>query len=369
MQVTDGKGETTIGGLWNILQNAEDNMSMSLTQFNRRSIITSRVFIERPLADEEILTPLMLNLMNLYTGLIMSSMNMNTMITSTKKVRDAMSVVATEDYSINAKPFEEAISMYFTGQPNMFIGNDRGEEMTPQPYTKIDYGSGSKVLEPENKNPNLPSGRIIEVNFGTDKNDPKNRLTVNLFLNLLPYFIPTEVAQQFVSLNFSPSVKQRWLQVTAGEISFFSDFLLGQDMRKKRTKAYRQDKTGALKEMEDRKQNSLANYWLKLAMITPERQNIANTILIFEKNSFDKACSAAGLNFKSYANRQKFFNKTFAMILCTVDPMYNKIDMYYHGLEPVSHFTFDQMKRNSKTESVDLIKIMENYAKGMAPRF
>ena len=57
------------------------------------------------------------------------------------------------------------------------------------------------------------------------------------------------------------------------------------------------------------------------------------------------------------------------MIVATVDPMYNRIDMYYHGLNAMSTFTFDQMKKNSKTEAVDLMAMMKTFANGMAPKF
>src|SRR5574344_564716 len=113
----------------------------------------------------------------------------------------------------------------------------------------------------------------------------------------------------------------------------------------------------------------LSNYWLKLLQVTPERQNIANTILVFEKNNFDKACSASGINFKTYSTRQKFFTATMSMMVCIVDPMYNKVQMYSNGITDPSVFTFDQMKRNSKTEATDILAMMKNYAQGMAPKF
>ena len=121
--------------------------------------------------------------------------------------------------------------------------------------------------------------------------------------------------------------------------------------------------------MIDRKENSLSNFWLKLAQVTPERQNIANTILIYEKRTFDRACSDSGVNFKTYSSRQKFFNNTMSMMVVVVDTMYNKVTMYYHGITDPSVFTFEQMKKNAKTEATDILAMMKNYAQGMAPRF
>ena len=329
---TNQNGDLSFGGLVNAIQNIEDSTSMSLFQYTRRSIVNSRVYIDNTLAEEDILTPVMQNIMNLYVGLIMTALNMNQYIQGTKKVRDSMSVVATEDFT--PVPISTMMKSYFLS------------------------GNGMDVP--------LPSGRIIQVEFASDK---CKAFTVNILLNLQPNFVPTDVIKQFVAINFKPSLHQRWIQASAGEIKFISDFLLSNDLRKQRFNALKKDKTGSLQQMIDRKENSLSNFWLKLAQVTPERQNIANTILIYEKRTFDRACSDSGVNFKVYSARQKFFNSTMSMMVVVIDTMYNKVTMYYHGITDPSVFTFEQMKKNAKTEATDILAMMKNYAQGMAPKF
>lgn len=391
MQLTNTTGELSLGGILDAIQTFEDATSTSLFQYTKRAVIMSRVFIEKNLAGEEILTPLMLNIMNIYTGLIMTALNMNQYVYGSKKVRDAMSVVATESLSEAPADLQSKFNDYFLGSQAKLMLSDRSKhelhagmegisdinlthsDGTPfggnEYPTSIGSVKDAGIVPNDIKETTLPSGRVIAVDFGSNKGANGGTFKVNMYLQLLPTFIPTDVAHQFIEMNFTPSVRQRWMQVSAGEISFFKDFLLGQDRRKKRFKALRDDKTGALKEMIERQENNLSSSWLKLAQVTPERQNIANTILIFEKNSFDRACNNAGLKFKDFNSRQKFFNKTFSMIVATVDPMYNRIDMYYHGLNAMSTFTFDQMKKNSKTEAVDLMAMMKTFANGMAPKF
>ncbi len=391
MQLTNTTGELSLGGILDAIQTFEDATSTSLFQYTKRAVIMSRVFIEKNLAGEEILTPLMLNIMNIYTGLIMTALNMNQYVYGSKKVRDAMSVVATESLSEAPADLQSKFNDYFLGSQAKLMLSDRSKrelhagmegisdinlthsDGTPfggnEYPTSIGSVKDAGIVPNDIKETTLPSGRVIAVDFGSNKGSTGGTFKVNMYLQLLPTFIPTDVAHQFIEMNFTPSVRQRWMQVTAGEISFFKDFLLGQDRRRKRFKALRDDKTGALKEMVERQENNLSSSWLKLAQVTPERQNIANTILIFEKNSFDRACNNAGLKFKDFNSRQKFFNKTFSMIVATVDPMYNRIEMYYHGLNAMSTFTFDQMKKNSKTEAVDLMAMMKTFANGMAPKF
>lgn len=367
MHLTNNNGDLSFGSLIDAVQNVEDYTSLSMFQYTKRSIINSRVFIDQVLYSEPILKELLQSIMNLYTGLILTAVNMNQYITSTRKVRDVMSVVATEGFSPSVESLptaEDELFKFITGKrPKMeIVFNEGGKE-----HTEFDTFGGGKVTELAPKNPvELPSGRSIEVTFG---GPDRTEFKVNLFLQLSPRFIPSEVAAQFIAMNFTPDIRQRWMQVQAGEISFIKDFLFSHDERKRRMKALKNDRGGDLKEMIERQENSLSNSWLKFAFVTPERQNIANSILIMEKNNFNKACSRAGLNWKNYDKRQKFFNKTFSMMACVVDPMYHKIDTYYHGLDATSSFTYDHLKKSQNVEASDLVSIMKSYANGMAPRF
>lgn len=366
-------GDLSFGGLVNAIQNIEDSTSMSLFQYTRRSIINSRVYIDHTLAEEDILTPTLQNILNLYTGLILTAMNMNQYIQGTKKVRDSMSVVATESFQ-EAMPASKLMQSYFFSSKTDDIAFDTLNPFVDRSTTEAaENSAGYSGSKTNNKDMSqgmdvpLPSGRIIQIDFNNGGHG--TTFTVNLLLNLQPRFIPVEVIKEFVTVNFKPSLHQRWLQMTAGEIKFISDFLLGNDLRRQRLKALKKDKTGALQQMIDRKENSLSNYWLKLLQVAPEKQNIANTILIYEKRTFDRACTDSGVNFKTYGSRQKFFNNTMSMMVVVIDTMYNKVTMYYHGIADPSIFTFEQMKKNAKTEATDILAMMKNYAQGMAPKF
>lgn len=384
-QITNNNGDLSFGSLVNFLTNGvsnyEDRTGSSLFQYTRRTIINSRVFIDDTLRGEDILNPLMMNLMNLYAGLILTAINVDRQVTSTKTVRDSLSVVATEDYKVEFA--NDLMSKYFKGcsirstmadpvvtpaDPNAAAPADDGNESggkkkngestpadhDPQRNTETEY----RTKEFMNDVP-IPSGRIVQVTF--DHKD-YGKFNVNLLIQLSPIYVPTDVSQQFIAIHFKPSISQRWLQMTAGEISFFTDFLLGNDLRRKRLDALRKDRTGILSEMIDRKENAMSNMWMKLAQVTPSRQNIANTILIYDDKNFAKACSSNGINFKNYANRQKFFNSTMSMIVVVVNPMYNRVDMYFNGMQHSSTFTFDQLKKNAKTEATDILAMMKQYA-------
>lgn len=358
------------------IQDIEDGASLSLTQYVKRSIISSRVFIDNALATEEALKNLMSTVMNLYIGFIMTAFSMNQYCTGTKKVRDLMSVVSTEGFDLKAQYLADALKNYFPGMEDLLtdtasVGEDISDflndkkEITEGDVPENSSGSSVKSTGKKDEEQTLPSGRVIRV----DMNIQGKKFGFDMFLQLAQMFIPSDVTKQFIKLNFTPTFKQRFLQAKAGEISFFNDLMMCQDIRKQRLNALKHDKNGVLTEMLDRQKNSLENAWLKYLQVTPQRQNIANTILVFEKNNFDKACSDAGLRFKDYNSRQSFFTKTFSMMICVVDTMYNKVDIYFNGLNAASTYTFDQLKKNSTSNASDILTMMKAYAANVAPKF
>lgn len=361
MQLTNSQGELTFGNIVEIIRNIEDYTSTSLPQYTKRATINSRTFIENIVCDSEILPDLIRTLMNIYVGFIMTALDMNRYVTNSRTVRDMMDTVASESFT-DYKEVDKFIANFV--KPTMGVFDNTIEKTA----TITPADGGAKVVD-HNINTNIPSGRIIEVKFGDTRNSDSRAFTVNLFLQMHPTIVSTEVAKAFIDVNFTPSIKQRLLQMSVGEISFWKDFILSRDLIKRRSKAMRNDKSGVLSDMLKRQQNAVTNAWLKLALIFPEKQNIANTILIFDKQSFDKACNTSGLNFNNYNSRQKFFNKTFAMIVVVVDQNYNKTEMYFHGLDLKAEYDFKHIKSAAKADKFDLTDIMKSMSQGMAPRF
>ena len=423
----------TLADIVNTLYDAEDKTSSSLFKFVKRSMVISRVYIDDVLANEEITTPIMLNLLDLYIGLILTALNLNSYITSTKKVRDILSTVATEDFKPITDVRNELRKYFALNAPNKNQNNQNDQNNQQQNNTDDTEKNANGAPSNESNNPNnaknknqnnqsnqndqnnqqqnnqnnqkqsnqkqmrfggrfasmesdspavaeisksssvqpLPVGRVINAklsNYSSESGRTDNA-TVQVLIQLHPIFVPQDVSAQFIAMNFKPSFAQRWLQMTSGEISFWSDFILGNDLRRQRYKAMRKDSTGILHDLEERRSNAVSNLWLKILGADTSRQNIANTILVYESRNFKKACSTSGINFTHYDSRQRFFEATMSMIVVVVDIMYSKIEMFYNGITTTSELTFDQCKRNSKTESVDIMTMMKQYAQGLAPKF
>lgn len=391
ISIFDKDNSISLDGLINAIQSA--NSPASLTEFAKQSMINSRVYIEKNLATDEILTPLMQNIMSLYCGLVFTAVNLNQNICGSKTVRDISSTVSSAeafDARQKSNTFDSAMSL----MKDYFVGSNKDKSLN-RPYasmkrnsdndanrtqiisdnrqidnrnysTKIDLKTNS-VIDPEPKSVSLPSGRILNIPMLTDG---KSSFNLQLLIQLFPFFIETDVAQEFINLNFTPSFWRRFTQFQAGEISFFKDFIFSCDLREKRMKALIKDKTGGLADMINKQKNAVASHWMNfLRKPGTEKINIASTILILNKNSVDKALNKNGIDLKSSSNRKKFFENSYCMMLVVVDQMYNEVDIYYNGIEAVSTFKYEQIKRESKKDSTDLVSIMKSYAQGLAPKF
>lgn len=468
----------------------KENATVSLFQYAKDSIIASRVFIEETLVDEPVLVDLMRNLLNLYAGMIITAVGLNTVVTNSRTAKDILGFVSTESYqpSLDA---DQLVSDYVLGAKQQHLspakkaaimgknknkGNNNNSNNVDPQFTKdiiepliasngqgaeLNVGSVNvknsettsftgKTVKFDEKEGQLPCTRLLQLdlNYGrltsksnntpvkdailrmvitytesvtnkkwssltkaeqreayealraynpswparyedvlsssntqTLQTSDDNNVTVNVLVQLRPKFIPTSVSQAFIHLNFVPDFSKRYIQMTTGEISFFKDFLFSADIRNRRRKALLDDKTGILSEMLDAQANAMSKHFRKLAANSGNEVakllagdhtnsvNIANTILVIDKRSFDQACSMAGIKFENPSIRAAFFAKTYIMILCVVDTAFGRIEMYYNGVTEGSHFSFRQMATNAKTETTDLINIMKNYANNTAPRF
>lgn len=375
-RMPDQNNTISFSNMIELVRSWNDYSSTSLTQYAKHSMVASRVFIQQNILNETVLPDLLMNLQNMYVGYILTAVQMNTRVDGCRRIRDMLDIVATESLSkddpdscktIYRSPdtfigMEESANKFFKqSSPNMFV---------ELPTNIVNYQQDAKFLD-NKTNAAFPSGRIVEISFmaGPDPDKSKNKLAIHIFVQLLPTLMSDSVAGQFLAANFTPRMLQRWVQWRTGEIAFWKDFVFQRDLLSNRRKALKDDKSGVLYDMFERQQNALSNALLKFALITPEKQNIANTILIFNKDSFDKFCHDNNCNFSRPDHRNKFFHKTFAMIVAVVDPMYGQVELYFHGINSKGQYNYKQMSENAKTEKYDLKDIMAAYSQGNAPRF
>lgn len=205
-----------------------------------------------------------------------------------------------------------------------------------------------------------------------------------LYVQLIPYVLTPDVVSGYIGANFAPPVSRRWTKFKAGEISFWKDFVLARDIIRKQKKILKQDKHGIILSMMSKQRSSLFAWWEGiLGLVTSDANghnpvgirsmshNLANTMLITSKATFDRTCRELGLNFENWTQRQKFFNKTWSMLICVVDPLYNTVDMYFNGVDVKGSYNFAMINKVGAKgqDNFDLKEVMTAFSQGLTPKF
>ena len=373
---------TVKGGIKDAQDAYNKYVPASLTEYTKPFNIMARMYIERQIAGDDIALPLIGTLNQLYCSFVITALNLNSFVSNGRTSRDLLKIVSTEQFVDVVEMTKEAFGNMDT------------------PIASIE----SSVINLDPDSQRLVSGRVIELDIqlpastvqnvtevtnntkvDSDNNSESssgNKHTVSqtsgntvnakltLYVQLVPYVIDSDAVGGFLSMNFSPSIKQRWKQYRAGEISFWRDFVASRDLIKKEAKILKADKSNTLLDMMLKSNNALWRWFAGFSGVLDERHNIASSLLITEKKTFVKECSLAGVDFSNQSQRQAFFRKTMVMMVIVVDTMYNNVEMYFNGINTKGEYSYAMINKLSKgKDAFDLKEIMTAFAQGQSPKF
>ena len=333
-----------------LMQSTGDSAT-SLTKVATKSMVNSMVYVEDAMINEDITPALMGTLNQIYISYILTALNIYTSVDKYKVVEQVMGRIATEELSVESiiDP-EELIEAAF--------GMDVSTEAQ----------GGKHTVEDAVKH--LVSGKLIDFEFvvGADTNKKNITVTIPIYVQLRPVYMAAEVADAVISLNFNKKLRRRWKMVKAGEINIFKDFVGARDLNEKHAKALAADKSNVLSEFY-REKGKKQRKRINSAIYDKKNNNLASSMLIFTKDTFDAACNDADIDFSSPSSRQKFFDEAYAMIVVVVDQMYDICDIYYNGISSVTQASFASIKSAGGKSGTDLTEMMNLIAKGSAPKF
>ena len=360
----------SISQLSKAVRDFRTGLSHSLPDYLKTTNIMSKVYIENTLYEEDVLLPLMGMLNQLYCAYVLTALQMNQYVQSNRTVRDLLEVVATD-------ALEYCVESIMGG----FGSNDDNTVI----YKTED------IISLDKKEQMLFSGRVVEIEMGVpgaSRQDPSNpnspfqldnkvnmqQIKISIIVQLLPYLITSDVAEETIKLNLDHSYWVRFKQAKAKEISWIWDFFMERDIINDKRKALKEDKTGLLYEMLQESSNSLSRALMSYIGILPRNHNIANSILIVNESSFRNACRNRGVDFNRDADRNRFFRESMMMFLVIVDPLHSRITMYFNGLDRVGNYNFKQIMSmvgagTKGSDKYDLQSIMAAFGQGMVPKF
>ena len=329
--------------------------STNMIGFNKIASVVSYAYVEEDVANEDILEKLLAYVNQIYIGYVLTTLGLANVIDNYSVVRTILERVSTEEFkqSSNFQIAVEAIEQNFGSLSNISISTE------------------ADVQELDKKIGALAHSKVIEFEFivGTPKPDGKpTTVKVPINVSIIPGAISRAVATAFLNLNFETNFSTRFAKWRAGEISLFSDLILSRDIINNMASAMKEDHSNVLKTMFDAKNSARSQILKKAYGVT--KNNIASSIMIFDKRTFESSIGEASVDFNEFNDRQKFFDSSLALLVCVVDLNYKIIDIYYNGLKQHSSIPFRIIeKAGGSKDSFDIKTLMATLAKGNAPKF
>lgn len=221
--------------------------------------------------------------------------------------------------------------------------------------TRVDK-KGYEVLE----KPDLIVGNILDVQIESNG----HRATIPITVRLLPSVIRSDVLVHILSKNERDlGIQERYHELMAGQIKFWKDLVLCQDLIDEHKATLMKDKSGQYQEILKRRQKNRA------AAYRTGRQSVADAsnIVIMSTASSAKFEAACGGRLKDFRVRQRVFEETYLMLMVVIDPEWEQATIYHRGIALPTTVSVKAMKQNNKKGGVDVGEILKAYQLGNNP--
>jgi hypothetical protein len=364
--------------------------SNAITAVSSQTTILSRMFIDENIVNEPILPNLNRGLHSWYAAQCIAALHLSQMVDSQRSVQDVMSVVQT-GHNARATGVVGHAARGVWGKVQdrragleSFLGNLLGEAAAEslggalpvpsngpaQPEGQIEkpkLESKSVSLRSINPSENRigPLGELYEIKL-VNPGDAGQTTTVPLFIQMQPSVIPAEVAPRFIDMNVLPSVWQRWTQMRSGELSFWKDFILNRDLIKRQRSVLKDPSlanafSGFLKTVAKKDKYALDEATDHLG--TRQSSNLANSVVIFSEDTVLQAKSDSGIDLHEARDRRRYFHETYAMILVIIDPLHQRLKVYFNGIDGDIDASYGEFRpKDDKFDPVDFMTALQSFS-------
>ena len=209
---------------------------------------------------------------------------------------------------------------------------------------------------------NLSIGKIINVTIKNNGQEAVIPISFRLMVNTLP---PASCVQLLSQGSVDLSFSERWFKWRAGRISFIKDLVFCQDLIREQKRTLMTDKDGVYSEIAKRAKNSkLASFFSK----NPSLAEASNIVVISEETAMQLRVKH-NLNLDNFKDRQKIFDKTYAMILVVIDRNYERVNMYHYGISASTSVGLRDIKVANKGSGPNIMEVLAAFKGGNAPVF
>lgn len=212
-----------------------------------------------------------------------------------------------------------------------------------------------------NENANLSVGKLLEVTVKSEGQSATFPVQVRLLANTMR---PDAMAHTLSLGTRGSSVKERYHQWRSGQIKFWRDLILVQDLIDEHRKNSVQDSTGNYKAQSKRaSKNALAG----LLSRNPSIGTASSLIIMTTDTAKDLERQIRG-RLKNFKTREEVFSNTLSMMMFVIDPDWEQVTMYHQSIEEPTEVSIRELQRSNKRGGgPDIMEILNAFRQAKSP--
>ena len=350
--------------------------SGSLIEYTRPTRVEPMVLVDKRVAQQPYIEDILHAGLNLFAGYYLQAVSLSVDIGNVNVMRlldklnpnrDPLDAVSNTSWSLTS--FESnAGGLPFPDQqiPAEYTQEDLGRQAQRQAkhIEDADSLSGSDfedAIKDINENANLSVGKLINVDVKSNGEEASFPIQVRLRTNM----IRPDVLAHTLSLSAKEvSKKERWHQWRSGQIGFFKDLVLAQDMIDQHRDNLLKDASGYYRSrMDNRRKNVLSAVLSGNPSVAT-----ASAMMVMDAETAKELERKTRGKLENFKHREKIFSESYAMMFFDVDPEWEQITIYNRSIEEPTEVSVREIQRaNKRNNGPDITEILNAFRQNQSP--
>ena len=359
----------------NVVNRVEQLQTQSLIEYTNVTRVEPTVLFDDSLRIQPYMNDIFSSLVNIFAGYYLQAVAINCEVgeVSVKKVLKKLTTdrrivdVQSNKENLLTRKYTEGIELIFQN-PEELDKREKDLKKREEEYKEKEKKwneaptTSVKGISDLNINGNLSIGKTVEVVI--ESNGKKATIPVNIRL-IVKEINSTGLVSFLTSLKIDRRLRTRWAKWRQGEISFFKDLVLCQDIIDEEKKSHYNDKSGAFKHL--REKNRMKEMRLKDVIADEYGVNDASSIIVLSKETAEKIEYELGGRLDNFKIRENLFRLTYTMIALVVDVKWDKIVMYSRSIDEPSVLSVRDFKMGGGDKGPDINEILMAFRSGNVP--
>lgn len=219
---------------------------------------------------------------------------------------------------------------------------------------------GKDTLKSLGEAVNLSVGKLVEVNVSDNGASATFPISIRLIATIVGSSI---LAHILGDGSRNTSAKERYHAWRAGQLEFWRDLVLCQDLIDEHKRTLLKDSTGVYDQILKRRAGNTA-----AGAITgsPSIGTASNLLVLSKQTAHELELSIRG-KLSDFHVRQKVLESTYIMLLVVVDPQWEQVTIYHRGIALPTQLSIKELKVSNKNTGPDVGEILKAYQLGQNP--